>query len=143
MCTLIVHSFVFAYGSEQKHIPLTIVGNVYHTVEIEKGISPTLFEWDGKRRIVFVNKLQPESTTVVVYFNAWGTAKAFPYSANISKRKRGLKLRYRNRHISFSFHSGYCRLLSAICLIANSILPSSFSASCITSSFSDSSVVYV
>ena len=143
MCTLIVHSFVFAFGSEQEHIPLTIVGNVYHTVEIEKGISPTLFEWDGKRRILFVNKLQPKSTTVVVYFNAWGTTKAFPYSADISKRKRGLKLRYRSRHISFSFHSDYCRLLSAICFIANSILPSSFSASCITSSFSDSSVVYV
>ena len=89
MCTLIVHSFVFAFGSEQKHIPLTIVGNAYHTVEIEKGISPTLDEWDGKRRIVFVNKLQPELTTVMVNPDAWGTAKTFPCPANITKRKRG------------------------------------------------------
>ncbi len=143
MCTLIVHSFVFAYGSEQKHIPLTIVGNAYHTVEIEKGISPTLDEWDGKRRIVFVNKLQPESTTVMVYPNSWRTAKAFPCPAYITKRKRGICLQCRSRLITFSFHGYSCRLLSAICLIANSIFPSSLSASCITSSFSDSSVVYV
>ena len=85
-CTSIVHPFVFAFGSEQKHIPLTIVGNVYHTVEIEKDTSPALDKGNGKRRIVFVNKLQPESTTVVVYPNAWGTAKAFPSPAYFTKR---------------------------------------------------------
>lgn len=104
MRTLIVHSFVFAFGSEQKHIPLTIVGNAYHTVEIEKGISPTLDEWDGKRRIVFVNKLQPESTTVMVYPNSWRTAKAFPCPTYITKWKRGLYLQCRSRLITFSFH---------------------------------------
>lgn len=138
-----VHPFVFAFGGKQKHIPLTIVGNAYHAVEIEKGISPALEQRNGKRRIVFVNKQQPESTTVMKYFNAWGTAKAFPCPADFSKREKGMYLQCHSRHISFSFHGYSCRLLSAICLIANSILPSNFSVSCNTSSFSDSSVVYV
>ena len=88
-CTLIVHPFVIAFGSKQEHIPLTIVGNVYHTVEIEKDTSPALDKGNGKRRIVFVNKLQPELTTVMVNPDAWGTAKTFPCPANITKRKRG------------------------------------------------------
>lgn len=144
MCTLIIHSFVFAFGSKQEHIPLIIVGNAYHTVEIEKGNPPALAQRDGKRRVVFVNKLQPEPTTVMEYFKFGGTAKTFPCPAYLSKRKKGTCLRCRKRLIAFSFHGCYsCRLLSAICLIASSIFPSSFSASCITSSFSDSSVVYV
>ncbi len=145
MCTLIVHSFVFAFGGQQKHIPLIIVGNANHTVEIEKGNPPALAQRDGKRRVLFVNKLQPEPTTVMEYFKSGGTAKAFPCPAYLSHREMGMKLRCRKRLTVFSFHGIYppysCRLLSAICLIASSIFPSSFSASCITSIFSDSSVV--
>lgn len=103
-CTLIVQPFVFAFGSKQEHVPLTIVGNAYHAVEIEKGISPTLEQRDGKRRILFVNKLQPESTTVVVYFNVGRTANAFPCPAYITKRKRGAYLQCHSWLITFSFH---------------------------------------
>lgn len=94
-CTSVVQPFVFAFGSKQEHVPLTIVGNAYHAVEIEKGISPALEQGDSKRRIVFVNKLQPESTTVMVYFNAWGTTKAFPCPAYFPKRKKGVYLQRR------------------------------------------------
>lgn len=113
-CTLIVHPFVIAFGSKQEHIPLTIVDNAYHTVEIEKGISPTLDEWDGKRRIVFVNKLQPEPTTVVINFNVGRTAKAFPHSAYITDRERGTTLRCRTWLTLFSFHGSIPRT-PAVC----------------------------
>ncbi len=147
MFTLVVHTFVFAFGGEQKHIPLIIVGNAYHAVEIEKGNPPALAQRDGKRRILFVNKLQPEPTTIIEYFKSGGTTEANPCPAHFSHRETGMNLRCQKWLTVFPFHGIYppysCRLLSAICLIASSIFPSSFSASCITSIFSDSSVVYV
>jgi hypothetical protein len=86
----IVHPFVFAFGGKNQHIPLVIVGYFYHTVEIEKGNPPTLAQRDGKRRIVFVTKQQPETTTVMIYFKVGGTARTYPCSAYITKRKTGI-----------------------------------------------------
>lgn len=103
-CTLVVHPFVLAFGGQQEHIPLIIVGYFYHTVEIEKSNPPTPVQRDGKRRIVFVNKLQPEPTTVMVYFQVGGTARAYPCPADITKRKTGMFLRCRTGLTQFSFH---------------------------------------
>lgn len=123
-CTLVVQPLVFAFGGKQQHIPLIIVGYCYHAVEIEEGNPPAPAQRDGKRRILSVGKLQPESTTVMVYFQAGGTAKAFPCSAYVSERKRGTHLQCRIGLTYLSFHGNYppysCRLLSAICLIASS-----------------------
>lgn len=99
-----VHPLVFAFVGQREHIPLIIVGNANDTVEIEKGNPPTLGQRDSKRRILFIEKLQPEPTTVVIDFNVGRTAKAFPHSAYITDRERGIRLRCRTWLTLFSFH---------------------------------------